>query len=104
LLLGGGSLWSQLVHGTVTGHGKDAVITIDAPSDTCWTAYVADASHEGCGPTSIPVHDELGMFSSSVQKSGDGSATVGITITQDGNTLATNSTSAAYGLASVIAS
>lgn len=68
----------------------------------CWTGAIGGATHEGCGDTDIPVHDQLGLFSSSVQKKVT-VGTVTISIVVDGNTVASNSTSAEYGMALVVA-
>lgn len=80
---------------------KDATVTIEG--EGCWSADVGSATREGCGPESFEVHDDLGMFSSNVQKKDDSADTVTIAIVVDGEQVASNSTSAAYGVAQVIA-
>lgn len=79
-----------------------AIVGIDADSDTtCWTANVGMATQQGCGDLSWDVEDPVGVFSSSVQKTGaDGAVTV--YVYDDGQVLAENSTSAEYGVALVV--
>lgn len=81
---------------------QDATVIIDSPEGLCWSANVAMATQEGCGRQEIKVHDDLGMFSSNVQKQGDKPGTVSISIMIDGQMRESNSTSAAYGVAQVV--
>lgn len=82
---------------------QNAVIHIaTTPASLCWTGAIGGATHEGCGDADIPVHDQTGLFSSSVQKKVTG-GTVWIKIVVGGKTVASNSTSAEYGMALVIA-
>lgn len=86
-----------------TGAGaKDAVVAISAPGSLCWSANVGGATQEGCGDKAFSVHDGLGLFSSNVQKKSAGSEVIRISVQVDGQVAATNSTSAAYGVAQVV--
>lgn len=88
--------------GTVSGAGTEAIVRVSAADSICWTANIDNASQEGCGTKEFPVTDPTGLFSSNVQKKDDGPGTVTISVVQDGKELASNSTSAAYGVAQVV--
>lgn len=79
----------------------EGTVTIQDPSSTCWTALVGDASHDGCGDQVIPVHDPYGLFVSVVSKTTGDSSPITIQLEVNGTVIATNTTSAAYGTASV---
>jgi hypothetical protein len=87
--------------GTVTGADTEAIVRIEAPEGVCWSGSIDNATQEGCGNKEFTVTDELGIFSSNVQKQGEGSEAVTISIVQDGEVVETNTTSAAFGVAQV---
>jgi hypothetical protein len=83
---------------------QDATVHIETSvPDLCWSGAIGGATHDGCGNADIAVHDQTGMFSSSVQKRDATGAQITISIVVDGRQVASNETSADYGLASVIA-
>lgn len=88
--------------GTVSGAGTDATVRITADPATCWTANVGNATQEGCGPKEFPVTDSLGLFSSTAQKKDETTGELAIAIVQDGEVVESNSTSAAFGVVTVI--
>lgn len=104
LIFAAPSILRSMGRSSLTGGKTDAVVTVRALPDVCWTANIGSASQEGCGDRSFPVHDALGLFSSNVQKKSAGAETIWIDVKIDNKTVATNSTSAAYGIAQVVVS
>lgn len=96
------SIWRAMGRSPVTGGKTDAVVGVLAPDGVCWTANIGGATRDGCGTVPFQVHDNLGLFSSSVQKKTADAVTVSIRIEIDGDVAAENSTSAAYGVATAI--
>jgi hypothetical protein len=87
--------------GTVTGGSKEATVRVEAPDGVCWSGSIGNATQDGCGTQEFPVTDELGIFSSNVQKKDDSAEPVTISIVQDGEVKESNSTSAPFGVAQV---
>lgn len=102
-LIFGPSVLRHLGRSALTGGKTDGVVHVTAPEGSCWTGAIGGATQEGCGDQTFPVHDSLGLFSSNAQKKDDGPWTLTISVEIDGNMVATNSTTAAYGVAQVVA-
>ncbi len=85
--------------------GKPAVVRVEAAATLCWSGSIGDATREGCGPASYDVETLVGnLISANVQKRDDGPGELSIIIEIDGQEVARNSTTAAFGLASVTSS
>lgn len=102
-LLFGPSIMRHFGRSTLTGGKTDGIVHVTAPEGSCWTGAIGGATQEGCGDQTFPVHDSLGLFSSNAQKKDDGPWTLTISVEVDGNVIATNSTTAAYGVTQVVA-
>jgi hypothetical protein len=84
---------------------KPAVVRVEAPANLCWQGSIGDATREGCGPARFDVETTFGnVVSANVQKKDAGAGQLTILVELDGKEVARNSTTAAYGLASVTSS
>ena len=84
---------------------KAAVVRVEAPPALCWSGAIGDATREGCGPASFDVQTAFGnVVSANVQKKDDSARELSIIVEIDGQEKARNSTTAAYGVASVASS
>lgn len=84
---------------------KAAKVRIEAPAALCWSGSIGDATREGCGPATFDVQTTFGnVVSANVQKKDDSARELAIIVEIDGQEKARNSTTAAYGVASVTSS
>jgi hypothetical protein len=84
---------------------KPAVVRVEAAPSVCWSGSIGEATRDGCGAASYDVETIFGdVVSANVQKKDAGAGELTIIIELDGREVARNSTTAAYGLASVTSS
>jgi len=85
----------------VIGGTKTAQISVDASSNVCWSGSFVDATHDGCGTTSIQVDSDIAIFAAVVQKKSPGSGTLTISLIVDGKVIDTATTTSEYGVVTV---
>ena len=84
---------------------KAAVVRVEAAPALCWSGSIGNATRDGCGPARFDVETSFGnVVSANVQKKDDGPGELSIIVELDGKEVARNSTTAAYGVASVTSS
>jgi hypothetical protein len=96
------TIMRHLGRSPLTGGRTEGIVRVTAPEGSCWSGSIGAATQDGCGERTFPVHDSLGLFSSNAQKRDAGDWTLTVTVEIDGSPVATNSTSAAYGVAQVV--
>jgi hypothetical protein len=79
-----------------------AVVEVVAPAGLCWSGAFGDRTVDGCGNASVPLQDMGGTYSANAQKQDDTSQQLTLVLRIDGQEVDRTSTSAAYGLASVV--
>lgn len=79
-----------------------AEVKVLAPADLCWSGAFGDRTVEGCGNASVPLEDTGGVHSANAQKQDDSTGELTLILMVGSQELDRTSTSAAYGLASVV--
>lgn len=111
-----GSLVLAIVVGTVViylvyayaSQGTDgqpkgaAEVKVLAPADLCWSGAFGDRTVEGCGSASVALEDTSGVYSANAQKQDDSAGELTLILMVGNQEVDHTSTSAAYGLASVV--
>jgi hypothetical protein len=75
-----------------------ATVQIDAPASLCWSGAIGDATHEGCGTTTINIDSSIGLFAATAQKQSDDKKALTISLIINGKVVDSATTTAGYGI------